>query len=123
MTTPDPSPLRVVERSDALAEAALPPVASTRAERQPLVVLLSVPIEAHGETVDVVTLRPFKGKEIVDVPFDVFNRAKLDVPAINGYLVRLGNIPASSVAQLDPGDWFELAMGVVGFFGKLARTS
>jgi len=124
MTPVDTSTLRVVERSDAIAEAALPPTpASARPGRAPVHVPLSVPIEAHGHTVDVVTLRPLKVADIQDMPFDVFNKAKIDPASINSYLVRLGNIPASSVAQLDPGDWFELAMAIVGFFGKRAPTS
>jgi hypothetical protein len=119
----DSMPLRVVQTSDDLVAAALPPAAPARSGREPVSVPLAVPIEAHGHVVEVVTLRPLKVADIQELPFDPLNRVKIDPAAINGYLVRLGDIPASSVAQLDPGDWFELAMTVVGFFGKRAPTS
>ena len=115
------TPLRVVEKSDAVAEAALPPAAPVG--RAPVVVPLSVPIEAHGERLVALTLRPLTVADIVELPMDVMNKAKVEPAVINDYLVRLAGIPPSSVKQLDPGDWFELMMVVVSFFGKQARPS
>ena len=122
MTDTAGTPLRVVEKSDAVAEAAVtPPVAS--AGRVPVTVPLAVPIDAHGERLDALTLRPLTVNDIIELPMDVMNRAKVDPKIVNDYLVRLAGIPLSSVRQLDPGDWFEAMMVVVSFFGKQARTS
>jgi len=117
------TPLRVVEKSDAVAETALPPGGPATAGRAPVTVPLTVPIEAHGERLTALTLRPLAVADIIELPMDVMNKAKVDPAVINDYLVRLAGIPASSVKQLDPGDWFELMMVVVSFFGKQARPS
>jgi hypothetical protein len=119
MTTPE-TPLRVVEKSDALAEAATPPpAASAPRGRQPISIQLTVPIDAHGDRITSVTLQPLTVQDIVDLPIDVFGATKkVDPAAINYYIMKLGNIPRSSVLQLDPGDWLELMGAVVGFFSK-----
>jgi hypothetical protein len=116
MTTENP--LRVVEKSDDLTPA--PPAPTGR---QPVTVALTVPIEAHGDTLTTLTLRPLRVEDIVELPMDIMNRAKVDPRVINDLLVRVAGIPLSSVKQLDPGDWFECMMAVVGFFGKQARAS
>src|SRR4030095_9812466 len=123
MTNAGDTPLRVVDKSDALAEAAAPPpTAPAPVGRQPVTGPLTVPIEARGERVEALTLRPLKVADIQELPLDVFNRAKVDPRLVNDYIVRLAGIPMSSVLQLDPGDWFDVMLQIVSFFGRRART-
>jgi hypothetical protein len=119
--TPE-TPLRVVEKSDAVAEAAVAGAPPAPAGRQPVTIELSTPIEAHGERLTSLTLRPLRVADIQELPLDVFNRAQVDPRRVNDYIVRLAGIPMSSVLQLDPADWFEIMLAVVGFFGKRAPT-
>jgi hypothetical protein len=127
MTPAPDTPLRVVESSDALAEAAAPPPAASAARgRQPITIPLSVPIEAHGERLTAITLRPLKVEEIeqLEVPVDLFSPSKkADAKVVNAWIVRLAGIPRSSVLQLDPGDWTEIMVHVVAFFFRQAPTS
>jgi Phage tail assembly chaperone proteins, E, or 41 or 14 len=123
-------PLRVVEKSDALAEAAVPPPAAASAAplgRQPVTIPLDVPIEAHGERLTAVTLRPLGVKdieEVGEVAIDMFapNR-KVDARRVNDYIVRLAGIPRSSVLALDPGDWTQIMVQIVAFFFKQVPKS
>ena len=122
MTTTE-TPLRVVEKADAVAEAAAAGAPPALGGRQSVTIPLTNPIEAHGERLTALTLRPLTVADIVDLPIDILDKRKVDAATVNDYIVRLGGIPRSSVLQLDPGDWFEIMLAVVGFFGKQARTS
>lgn len=112
-------PLRVVDRSDAVAEAALPPPAAPRRRLEPVTVALTVPIEAHGETLTSLTLRPPKVEEIeaCDLVGNRTTRAYAD------FFMRLAGIPRSSVLQLDPADYVECLNTAAGFLVKRAPTS
>lgn len=121
MSTPE-APLRVVEKSDALAEAAVPPPAvapAAPARRQPITVALSVPITAHGETVTSLTLRPPTIEEIESTD----TRTKTPARQTSDWIVLLGGIPRSSVLQLDPADYLACGEALGSFFTKRVPTS
>jgi hypothetical protein len=115
-------PLRVVEKSDQVAEAALPPAASVPA-REAVAVALRYPIEAHGEPVTVLTLRPLTTREMMghDLPFQANGR--IDTEAAAYYLSLLAGIPRSSVLRLDPGDFMAAVNGMARFFVQPDLTS
>lgn len=77
--------------------------------RAPVELLLSEPIQAHGETVQKLTFRPLKGKDIRQMPASRSADALLAMVAISA------GIPPSSVDQMDGGD-VTRAMEVVSDF-------
>jgi hypothetical protein len=113
--------LRVVEKSDALAEAAQPPAAPAPA-REAVTVALRFPIEAHGETRTTLTLRPFSTKELLghDLPF---RSGGIDTEAAAYWVGLLAGIPRSSVLRLDPGDFIAALNAIAPFFVQPDLTS
>ena len=89
--------------------------------RQSVNVPLTEPIRAHGEVVSSVTIRPLTAKDIrqfgdprvfsVDGLTFHFNTA-----IIAALLAAAGNIPPSSVDQMDPADFDACGKAVVDFF-------
>ncbi len=84
---------------------------------------LKKPIQAHGATVTSITLERPKGKEIAacGLPRHFLRRGKtivmeVDAEAIHAYISALGNIPPSSVDQIDAEDWMEVQEAVLDFF-------
>jgi hypothetical protein len=120
MTPAPDTPLRVVESSDALAEAAAPPPAASAARRQPVTVALTVPIEAHGETRTSLTLRPPKVEDLEEC--DLLGSTRT-TRTFSDLVVRLAGIPRSSVLQLDPSDYAECVKAAGAFLDKRAPTS
>jgi hypothetical protein len=121
--TPTDAPLRVIEKSDALAEAALPPppAAAPAPHRQSITVPLVVPIEAHGERLTQLTLRPIKVEDIEAC--DLSSGEKITARAISECLVRLAGVPRSSILQLDPADYYKCSNALALFLAPLDRTS
>lgn len=93
-------------------------------------VQLRTPVQAHGEEISSIALRPPKGADIVacGYPFHIGGdeASPVMIPqagVIARYIARLGSVPPSTVGQLDPRDFNDL-LGVVGrFFGDGTETS
>lgn len=89
-------------------------------------VTLSKPIQAHGETIAELSLRPPNGGDIrrtgapfrVDTLADGTERADFNTSAMAALIVRLANIPPNSVDELDARDFIRLMNVIAGFFGE-----
>jgi hypothetical protein len=87
-------------------------------------VTLSSPVEAHGETLKELTFRPPTGADVDACGYPFTMGGTEDSPviapvagAITKMIVRLANVPASTVKALPLSDWNACAMVVLGFFG------
>jgi hypothetical protein len=120
MTPAPDTPLRVVESSDALAEAAAPPPAASAARGQPVTVALTVPIEAHGETRTTLTFRVPKVEDFEAC--DLFGNNRT-TRTFSDFIVRLAGIPRSSVLQLAPIDYAACVKAAGSFLETQAETS
>jgi hypothetical protein len=87
-------------------------------------IILTKPIEAHGEQVTEITLdKPTTG-DLMDlgdawvIGVDESVMFKNDV--IGNYISKLGKIPLSSVRELSQPDFITLKAVVIGFLGGLA---
>lgn len=83
---------------------------------------LTAPIEAHGETISILTFRPPTGRDIREcgLPFvlgqsDAGHTSKFDGATIARYISKLAGIPTSSVDKLSAPD-FLAATGIIGGF-------
>jgi hypothetical protein len=90
-------------------------------------VKLTKPIQAHSQTLTELTLREPKGRDIAScgLPRGFSQRRRalsmdVDTDAVHGYISTLGNIPPSSVDQLDAADWMTLMGEVLDFFAPAA---
>lgn len=87
-------------------------------------VTLKAPVQAHGETVEAITLRPPRGDDIIacGYPFQVMSDAEAGAGAIPiagavaKYIARLGNVPPSTVRALSAPDWNACMQAVGNFF-------
>jgi hypothetical protein len=93
-------------------------------------VTLTKPIQAHGATLTQLTLREPKGRDIAScgLPRVISQRGKalsmdVDTEAIHAYISVLGNIPPSSVDQIDAFDWMEVQKVVLDFFEQRPKGS
>src|SRR3954453_23384847 len=87
---------------------------------QPVLVVLSKPIKAHGRDVSELTLRPLTGKDlcICGAPFKVGMRGEegiVDTQAVSSLICELAGVPISSVDQLAGVDWFACWSVIQGF--------
>jgi len=99
----------------------------SESENKTIELKLSQPIQAHGETVEVLKFRPPRGKDlrvaglIFDTSADPTDPSRtltrFNLQAVANLICTLAGIPMSSVDALSAGD-FTAAMGVIaGFFG------
>ncbi len=81
---------------------------------------LSKPITAHGETVHVLEFAEPTGKDVRELgyPYQMSQdeSIKLLSGVVSKYVVRLANVPQSSVDQMSPADLNAAAWMVAGFF-------
>jgi tail assembly chaperone E/41/14-like protein len=86
-----------------------------------ITIKLHVPIEAHDEELTELKLRRPTADELIThgQPYILVSGGgggiKADYRACAGLLVAICGIPPSSVAKLDPADFDDLAMVLVGF--------
>lgn len=88
---------------------------------------LSKPIPAHGETVSTLEFRYPSGDDILAIgspPFSIDDkkRTHIDLAVTGEYIVRLADIPASSVKLMTPADLMGAFGVVAGFFGASETT-
>lgn len=81
---------------------------------------LGHPITAHGETLSVLEFNEPTGKDVRELgyPYQMNQdeSIKLQAHIIAKYIVRLANVPLSSVDQMSPGDLNAAGWLVAGFF-------
>lgn len=81
---------------------------------------LNHPITAHGETLSVLEFNEPTGKDVRELgyPYQMNQdeSIKLQAHIIAKYIVRLANVPLSTVDQMSPGDLNAAGWLVVGFF-------
>lgn len=94
---------------------------------EPVSVPLSTPVEAHGETLAVLTLRPPKGRDIrlAGVPYAITQDGdvRIDGAAMAKMIAALAGVPPSVVDGLSSEDWNTAMMAVLGFFGTAPAAS
>ncbi|MEJ8324389.1 MULTISPECIES: phage tail assembly protein [Kosakonia] len=82
--------------------------------------VLTKPIQAHGETISVLELREPTGKDVRELGFPYVTTGdagvRLDAGVVAKYIARLGNIPPSSVDTMSPADLNTISWEVAGFF-------
>ena len=84
---------------------------------------LSTPIEVHGQTLTVLSLREASSENAIKIgklPYSINADQSVDIvlPVAVKYLAHLANVPPSSIAQLALSDLNSLAWTVAGFFLK-----
>lgn len=89
---------------------------------------LAWPIDAHGESLEVVALRRPTVQEVraikaLPYKIDQEEAVTLDTDVSAKYIAVCAGIPPSSVNQLDLGDFNTLAWTVAGFFLKPASAA
>lgn len=81
---------------------------------------LGHPITAHGETLSVLEFNEPTGKDVRELgyPYQMNQdeSIKLQAHIITKYIVRLANVPLSTVDQMSPGDLNAAGWLVAGFF-------
>jgi hypothetical protein len=88
---------------------------------------LSKPITAHGQTISHLEFRAPSGEDILEIgapPFiiDKKERTHIDFAVTGDYIVRLAEIPPSSVKLMAPIDLMAAFGVVAGFFGASETT-
>ena len=97
--------------------------------RDPVEVKLSEPIQAHGQTVHVLTLKPPKGRHlrVAGYPFRLGGGANaamtVDAAVLARLISELAEIPTSSVDQLEAQDWQACLLAVSTFLAPTDSTS
>lgn len=85
------------------------------------VVKLTRPIKAHGDEIAEITLREPTGDDVMELgyPFSVGEDGATTIKAkvVGRYVVKLADIPMSSVKQICPADFLVLAGELIVFFG------
>ncbi|EPG4957828.1 MAG: phage tail assembly protein [Citrobacter sp.] len=81
---------------------------------------LNHPITAHGESLSVLEFNEPTGKDVRELgyPYQMNQdeSIKLQAHIIAKYIVRLANVPLSTVDQMSPGDLNAAGWLVAGFF-------
>lgn len=81
---------------------------------------LSNPVNAHGETISVLEINEPMGKDVRELgyPYQMNQdeSIKLQAHIIAKYIVRLANVPLSTVDQMSPGDLNSAGWLIAGFF-------
>lgn len=93
-------------------------------------VILTTPIQAHGEEVSKLTFRKPTVKDLnkLGQPFTMLiagesQEIKTNTAAVSNYIVALANIPMSSVLQLELEDWQNCWTMILSFFGASRSES
>lgn len=89
----------------------------------PVTIALGSPVQAHGEEIREITLRPPKGKDLrVGMPYRILadGQMAIDTEICASLISSLGAIPPSSVDQLNALDFQGAVAGVLGFFREPA---
>jgi hypothetical protein len=115
MTAQD-GPLRVVSADELVGGA--PASAPPPAPRQSVTVALTYPIQAHGEQVSTLTIRPPKTKELLAANALRPGGETLNTDAMVKLIVACCDIPLSSALALDPVDFFALTEAFAPFFKR-----
>lgn len=92
----------------------------------PITILLTAPIQAHGHTHTELVIRQPTVKELRQAgqPYRVGNGvASADYEACHRLISMICAIPPSSVDQLDGADFDEIAMILVGFMNSDTRRA
>lgn len=88
----------------------------------PIAVLLSRPIQAHGEEVSTLAMREPTGKDLrtMGLPFSFTagGDTQVDTQAMARAISTLCAVPSSSVDQLSARDFLAASMVVMGFFAE-----
>lgn len=86
------------------------------------VIVLSAPIQAHGEPVSELSLSKPTGEQVcrLGLPYTMTPEGEISInmKKVKGYLIELCSIPASAVEQIEPADLNKAAWDVAGFFLK-----
>ena len=81
---------------------------------------LMKPVSAHGETIGVLEFNEPTGKDVRELgyPYQMNQdeSIKLQAHIIAKYIVRLANVPLSTVDQMSPGDLNSAGWLIAGFF-------
>lgn len=81
---------------------------------------LNKPVQAHGETTSVLEFNEPTGKDVRELgyPYQMNQdeSVKLLAHVVAKYIVRLANVPLSTVDQMSPGDLNAAGWLVAGFF-------
>ncbi|MCS2162961.1 phage tail assembly protein [Scandinavium sp. H11S7] len=81
---------------------------------------LGHPVTAHGETLSVLEFNEPTGKDVRELgyPYQMNQdeSIKLQAHIIAKYIVRLANVPLSTVDQMSPGDLNSAGWLIAGFF-------
>lgn len=81
---------------------------------------LSNPVNTHGETISVLEFNEPTGKDVRELgyPYQMNQdeSIKLQAHIIAKYIVRLANVPLSTVDQMSPGDLNSAGWLIAGFF-------
>lgn len=85
-------------------------------------VKLSAPIEAHGETLQELTLREPNGKDLrtIGMPYRIGaedGSITVDAGVVARHISALAGVPLSAVDKMPAGDWGAALSAVLGFFG------
>jgi hypothetical protein len=94
--------------------------------REKVVVGLVEPVQAHGETVRELVLRPLTGRELrqCGYPFKIEGgRQIVDTEAVARLASELAGVPTSTIDQLAAEDWNALVPAVLGFLGAQGPRS
>lgn len=82
--------------------------------------VLNQPVSAHGETISVLEFKEPTGKDVRELgyPYQMNQdeSIKLQAHIIAKYIVRLAEVPLSTVDQMTPGDLNTAGWLVAGFF-------
>jgi hypothetical protein len=93
----------------------------------PVMVPLSAPIEAHGETLHALAIRQPTGADlrVMGMPFTMTadGGVQMDGKGMHKAIAQLAAIPPSSVDRMSAGDFMAAATAVLGFFGEAPPAS
>lgn len=82
---------------------------------------LSKPVEAHGEQISKLTLRDPVAGDVMECGYPVKSDGKggggMDAEVIGKLVVKLANVPPSTVKSLSISDFNKCIEVVMGFFG------
>ena len=87
-----------------------------------LTIKLRRPVEAHGETLHEIVLREINTEDVIQIGVPVTvgkdGSGTMNTQLVMKYASRLGNIPPSTVRNLDARDFMDIINAVMGFFGE-----
>ncbi len=92
-------------------------------KKVPITVPLGTPIQAHGEEVKQLTIRPPTGRGIQRCGFIADANGRVNTKVVGEYISELAGIPPASVNELEGEDFLAAMAAVCGFFGGFPTTS